>query len=315
MRLSTILLALTWGGIVIAGTMFFQALERSPNHAAENCTQPPELGTTSILDRAMTPIAGMNYGVLSVRNDQPYPLVAVLLDPDMTRKMQVVSVDAGSVAHVQVPAGQYGLGLMAGKTWCNLHHGFLDGTRHTINGGVEVKPSLMTQAVIAQGATPGDIDIRFRELYRTDEIQAGGLEARSGEKNVITTQGSVNGTPVSFVIDTGASTLTLPTDIARQARVRCVSSGQFVTATGATPGCRGVAKTVDFGPFRLYDVEVAILSGGESVLLGMNVLRRFTMVWRDDAVRITSVESEIELPQHAGDPGRGFAPIVPWAAF
>ena len=275
------------------------------------CGPLPTLGTTSLLDGGMLQRDDVQTGILAIRNDQPVPLVAVLADLTMARSYQAITVGARSEAQGSIPSGQYGFGIMSGRSWCNLDIGFTDGSKHSINGGVLIKPQSTTQAIVGLGASPGQISLVYRNLYRTEEQRGGGLEVRLSPTGYVTS-GSVNGKPAAFVLDTGASHATLPAWLAQQAGIQCDRAVEYLTAAGSQAGCNGMAAELSFGPFTLRNVEVAIVSGGNTALLGMDVLRRFNMAWRDDAVRITSLDSPTLAP--AVSHQVPFAPVVPWIA-
>jgi len=89
----------------------------------------------------------------------------------------------------------------------------------------------------------------------------------------------VNGTPVRFLIDTGASIVTLsPSDAAR---VGFDPNGldyvqQFSTANGTTFGAPVRLDRLQVGPIRADDVRGAVLSNGSTSLLGMSFLSRLS---------------------------------------
>ncbi len=120
--------------------------------------------------------------------------------------------------------------------------------------------------------------------------QPGTLEVRMSSNGYVT-PGSVNGVPVSFMVDTGASHVVLPAAQAQQAGIRCEQQGQSSTANGMVTACAGIASEVTFGPFRLTNIAVTIMPNARDALLGMDALRRFTMTWSGDVVRIAATSS------------------------
>lgn len=85
--------------------------------------------------------------------------------------------------------------------------------------------------------------------------------------------GSINGVPVKFMIDTGASTVSISQEMARQMGIQGCMGGVSSTANGNVPICMATAKTLVFGPFEAQNVRVAVLPRLEGMaLLGMNVL-------------------------------------------
>lgn len=89
--------------------------------------------------------------------------------------------------------------------------------------------------------------------------------------------GSINNTPVRFMIDTGASMVSISENLARRAGLKCEAPATFTTANGKISGC--VARSeIQFGSYRLFEVEVAVMPNmDELALLGMNALGRFNL--------------------------------------
>lgn len=90
--------------------------------------------------------------------------------------------------------------------------------------------------------------------------------------------GTVNGEPVRFLVDTGASLVTVSEGLAQAAGLRGGQPASFRTANGEVPGriVRGVP--VEAGGLHVGSVNVAVgLSGrdDEMALLGQNFLYRF----------------------------------------
>jgi aspartyl protease family protein len=100
--------------------------------------------------------------------------------------------------------------------------------------------------------------------------------------------GAIQGTPVHFLVDTGASTVSISQEQARRIGLDCQVASTFKTANGLVEGCTGRADNLDFGPFRLEQVAVAILPDlAGSALLGMNALRHLRLEQADDRLRMS----------------------------
>ena len=104
--------------------------------------------------------------------------------------------------------------------------------------------------------------------------------------------GQVNGRPVTFMIDTGASDIVLSPEDARRVGLN-LASLRFDRVYGTANGAgRGAAATVDslaVGPIRLSDVEVSVNEApmGTS-LLGMSFVRRLrSMRFEGDRLTLT----------------------------
>jgi aspartyl protease family protein len=89
----------------------------------------------------------------------------------------------------------------------------------------------------------------------------------------------VNGTPVTFLADTGASTMVLTREDARALGIEPESLtylGQAQTANGIVRTARVILPEVTFGPFTDTDVPAHVTDGALfGSLLGMDYLDRF----------------------------------------
>jgi aspartyl protease family protein len=104
-------------------------------------------------------------------------------------------------------------------------------------------------------------------------------EARlwSNERGMFTTVGTINGFPVSFLLDTGATAVALNANEARRLGVDYKSRGQktgIQTASGAEVAYRVKLTSVGLGDIKLYNVDAVVLEGTSPVtpLLGMSFL-------------------------------------------
>mgnify|MGYP001189048271 FL=1 len=94
------------------------------------------------------------------------------------------------------------------------------------------------------------------------------------------TEGAINGTPVRFMVDTGATLIALGATDARRIGVDLSQAQQGIaqTANGMTPIWRVKLGTVKVGSVMLRDVDAAVHSGELPVaLLGMSFLNRMDM--------------------------------------
>lgn len=94
------------------------------------------------------------------------------------------------------------------------------------------------------------------------------------------TQGSINGRPVTFMLDTGATAVALSADDAQRIGLD-YSKGQRVmmnTANGATTGYRLRLQSVRVGDVEVYDIDAIISPQAMPfVLLGNSFINRFSM--------------------------------------
>ncbi len=100
--------------------------------------------------------------------------------------------------------------------------------------------------------------------------------------------GSIQETPVRFLVDTGASTVSISSELARRIGLGCDVGSTFSTANGVVQGCTSRVARLEFGPFRIDNISVAILPRLSSdALLGMNALGRLRMVQEADRLRLS----------------------------
>ena len=101
--------------------------------------------------------------------------------------------------------------------------------------------------------------------------------------------GRINAQGLRFLIDTGASTVSISERLARKAGLACDQMATFSTANGHVQGCTTRVAQLEFGPFALRDVGVVILPNlGSEALLGMNVLRRVHMEQAGDRLQLSA---------------------------
>lgn len=96
------------------------------------------------------------------------------------------------------------------------------------------------------------------------------------------TTAAVNGTSMRFMVDTGASLVTLSSGNAKRAGINYLSGQKAVlqTANGATTAYRVKLDTVRLGDITLNNVDGAVVEGnalGDLGLLGLSFLNRLEM--------------------------------------
>ena len=98
--------------------------------------------------------------------------------------------------------------------------------------------------------------------------------------------GSVNGAPVRFMLDTGASLSVISADLAKRAGLGECQAVEFRTAMGVDrDACVAKAVRLDFGQFTQHDVYVGVSKNFEgNALLGMNVLKTLNIEQSGDTL-------------------------------
>lgn len=172
---------------------------------------------------------------------------------------------------------------------------FRDKAIVSIEGG---KPSTLSVGQTVQGVTliaadsdSASFDIDGdgkRRILRMGQSLAGGAATSARQSVALTADarghfaaaGSLNGYPMTFMVDTGATAIAINATEARRMGLD-YRAGQAVgvsTAAGVTPAWRVKFNTVKVGGITLNQVDGLVVEAGLSVpLLGMSFLNRMEM--------------------------------------
>lgn len=111
---------------------------------------------------------------------------------------------------------------------------------------------------------------------RGDGVSGGGtLVISQGQGGHYFIDGAINGNFLNFIIDTGATTVTIPLGMAKDAGLKCQQMALMQTANGTSRACTTTIDKLTFGGFTLQGVEATVVPNLAQPLLGMNVLKRF----------------------------------------
>ncbi len=100
------------------------------------------------------------------------------------------------------------------------------------------------------------------------------------------TSGKVNGQPVVFMLDTGATGVAIPDHIAKKLNIKRGSAFQVQTANGTAISYDARLDSVSVGEIELADVRAGISPGfrGNEILLGMSFLRHIEFSQRGNTL-------------------------------
>lgn len=102
------------------------------------------------------------------------------------------------------------------------------------------------------------------------------------------TDGFINGVPVTFLLDTGATGVALSSEVARATGVVPGKAIMTRTANGTAKGYRTTLKTVAVGNIEQRHVPATISPGlaTREVLLGMSFLKHLELTQRGDTLTL-----------------------------
>lgn len=99
--------------------------------------------------------------------------------------------------------------------------------------------------------------------------------------------GKINGVPVVFFLDTGATTVSIPAPLAEQLQLKRGIAMQANTANGVITTFSTHLDTVTLGAIELHRVRANInpqMSNSDEVLLGMSFLRQLEFTQRGNTL-------------------------------
>lgn len=120
--------------------------------------------------------------------------------------------------------------------------------------------------------------------YTADQFREVTLQRnRSGH---YVTDGKLNGLPVVFMLDTGATGVAIPGPIATALNIKRGSAHAVNTANGTGKAYATRVQSVSVGEIRLENVSASIVPGyvSEEILLGMSFLRHIEFTQRGDTL-------------------------------
>jgi aspartyl protease family protein len=100
-------------------------------------------------------------------------------------------------------------------------------------------------------------------------------------------EGSVNGVPLKFMVDTGATYVSVSGKFAASARLPEGVKGYFGTANGTVEGRIVKGQLVEAEGFKISGLSVAVTPlGSKQGLLGQNFLKRFEVSQAEGVMRL-----------------------------
>jgi len=108
---------------------------------------------------------------------------------------------------------------------------------------------------------------------------------RSNDGNYVF-PGTINGEPVTFLLDTGATLVSVPAHLGDELGLKPGARQQAITANGTVTTRATRIDALAFGPFEIREVSASLNPGmrDSQVLLGMSVLKHLEFTQRGDTL-------------------------------
>ena len=105
--------------------------------------------------------------------------------------------------------------------------------------------------------------------------------------------GTINGRPVTFLLDTGATLVSVPAHLGGELGLKAGAPQQAMTANGTVTTRATRVDALAFGPFKIRGVPASLNPGmgDNQVLLGMSVLKHLEFTQRGDTLILRALGS------------------------
>ncbi|TCV82354.1 retropepsin-like aspartic protease family protein [Sulfurirhabdus autotrophica] len=174
-------------------------------------------------------------------------------------------------------------GLFSGKALVSIN----GGSPRMLTAGGKIQDGVKLISADSNSANL-EIDGKRQTLLMGQGISSHASESEKPSVTIVAdiqghfmTSGSVNGASTRFLVDTGASTVSMGTDEARRLGINYLKGERAFTSTanGIAPVYKVMLNTVKIGNISLNQVEGTIIEGQglPITLLGMSFLKRLDM--------------------------------------
>jgi clan AA aspartic protease (TIGR02281 family) len=222
-------------------------------------------------------------------------MVVFFTEPGSAKPMHSVLVLAGNSVTLSIPPGDYDLMFSTGSVWCSLALGYRSGLVTKLDKAIVLKPQEPVGLTLqSTGANGPDFQVfagRKPEPGAAppaeQTVSAGMVELRQNSDGHYYIEGSINGAPLRFLIDTGASISMLTKEAAGHIDLTDCKAGKSATANGLVDVCVGMIPEMRIGPYIVNNSQAAANPNAEINLLGMNVLSQFRISTEDGVMRLS----------------------------
>jgi aspartyl protease family protein len=149
-------------------------------------------------------------------------------------------------------------------------------------------------ALLASLALLGTLTLYFDSSIEQRDFPNRQLQIAPGEELVLKRsrnghyvfQGTINSQPVTFLLDTGATLVSIPAHLGPRLGLEPGARQQAITANGVVTTRATRLDELAFGPFSLSGLSASLNPGmsDDQILLGMNVLRQLEFTQQGDTL-------------------------------
>lgn len=205
----------------------------------------------------------------------------------------------GGIAELSAPVGHYALQLAWGTKWCGQELDFEDKNLVNVTSGIASEHG-QTTAVLMESDPVAKSGLRLTKSTRPLaggvanqpilEVSPGELTVKADRLGHFRIPGKVNDRAVTFLVDTGASSVTISRKMANEIGIYdCTFVGSSSTANGRVDICRAHGIAIEFGSIRVPNIELSIVPNmDDEVLLGMSVLKHMQMQQSNGTLRLAA---------------------------
>ncbi|HWR95434.1 MAG TPA: TIGR02281 family clan AA aspartic protease [Arenimonas sp.] len=263
---------------------------RLPDAATASCepSAPVNGAARSFLD---TPGNPSSRTTVNISNRHSHDAAVFFTAPGSAMPLHSVWVKAGNSTAVNVPSRDYELMFSTGSVWCNLAVGYKAGQLTKLDSRLELKPQApISLSLQSTGTKGGDFQVflqKERKPGAEQRISAGVVELQQNADGHFYIEGSINGAPLTFLVDTGASITTLTREASLLVDTTDCRTGKSSTANGIVDVCVAAVPEMRIGPYTVNDSLAAVNANTEANLLGMNVLGQFQISTENGVMRLS----------------------------
>lgn len=228
-------------------------------------------------------------------NEHAFPILITFIEADTALPFGAAYVLPNKTNKIDLPVGAYQVEVQSGVDWCNASLGFNDGAYIQSDQTVQIKANqVVNLRVLPFGQAPSDIMLSFTNslgmLSNGQKMQGTGsliLDRMAGGHYAV--KGTINQLPVHFLVDTGATYVSVPESFAKRAGITECRPSLSSTANGVVKGCHAQADELTIGQFVIKNVTVSYHKGlpNDTFLLGMGVIGLFKMEHSGDVMKLT----------------------------